>query len=638
MKTPFHADVPSSRNSMSTPPPQEPTTSNSNLQSVVNNSKPNRAGKNSNWFFRASSAGSPHTRAGGRAGGSASSSGDRGEKERERGGEDQRQMSSRNQTGRIGSYLNKSRTDLIQLDGQDHVRGSIPSTPSKLVKRKSLGFIQLRKSSAVGKEEKRSAEPGVDDRSQNGHYVGIHVVGDKACEEDPSESEGVIRRGDREERRTRRKSFSRFLFDREKENESNACEASEKEKDGSRGFMGSVRRISLVSVGKHKRMKSGSGIPVGLGGGKVPPLPSSSLVQNSKPPTHLAYSLPVPATSSQLSLRLPSPSTYSSGKQLSSQTGSMYDLPSAFLGLPSSRTTSGASNQTRGSNKSSVLPLSSISSRSSRNLVGSETLRDTPRPLQRTASTRSRTSEESARPRKSTSSSRQSLNLKSVNDVSFITKLSEYGGKTKEGDFTRQSKTPIASVTTPLITTLPLLPPIELQPPSPPRILTKGANTESSNVLTAFDSNSTSKLSPSASSSSVFFTPTSSPQPHIGSSSSSSSKASKLQISLAPNGKSPQTLQQTASLGRATTAGSALSQDTESGNSGSNGGSTHPRRNSLGDLKIPTRISQAQVGLRRDLGMVREFATNIERWQNSSIAKLPITHFISRPQRASTNL
>ncbi|KIM37690.1 hypothetical protein M413DRAFT_76755 [Hebeloma cylindrosporum] len=30
-----------------------------------------------------------------------------------------------------------------------------------------------------------------------------------------------------------------------------------------------------------------------------------------------------------------------------------------------------------------------------------------------------------------------------------------------------------------------------------------------------------------------------------------------------------------------------------------------PRRNSLGDLKIPARVSQAQVGLRRDLGMVR---------------------------------
>jgi len=36
------------------------------------------------------------------------------------------------------------------------------------------------------------------------------------------------------------------------------------------------------------------------------------------------------------------------------------------------------------------------------------------------------------------------------------------------------------------------------------------------------------------------------------------------------------------------------------------------RQNSLGDLIIPARISQAQVALRRDLGMVREFASNVE--------------------------
>jgi len=40
---------------------------------------------------------------------------------------------------------------------------------------------------------------------------------------------------------------------------------------------------------------------------------------------------------------------------------------------------------------------------------------------------------------------------------------------------------------------------------------------------------------------------------------------------------------------------------------GSGSGSV-PRQNSLCDLKIPVRISQEQVGLRRDLGMVREFA------------------------------
>ena len=37
------------------------------------------------------------------------------------------------------------------------------------------------------------------------------------------------------------------------------------------------------------------------------------------------------------------------------------------------------------------------------------------------------------------------------------------------------------------------------------------------------------------------------------------------------------------------------------------------RRNSLGDLKIPERINQVQAGLRRDLGMVWEFAANVER-------------------------
>ena len=32
----------------------------------------------------------------------------------------------------------------------------------------------------------------------------------------------------------------------------------------------------------------------------------------------------------------------------------------------------------------------------------------------------------------------------------------------------------------------------------------------------------------------------------------------------------------------------------------------------MGDLKIPARISKAQVGLKRDLGMVREFAAEVE--------------------------
>ncbi|KAF9519001.1 hypothetical protein BS47DRAFT_1288797, partial [Hydnum rufescens UP504] len=38
----------------------------------------------------------------------------------------------------------------------------------------------------------------------------------------------------------------------------------------------------------------------------------------------------------------------------------------------------------------------------------------------------------------------------------------------------------------------------------------------------------------------------------------------------------------------------------------------HLRRSSLGDLKIPPRISMAQTGLKNNLGMVREFANKVE--------------------------
>ena len=49
------------------------------------------------------------------------------------------------------------------------------------------------------------------------------------------------------------------------------------------------------------------------------------------------------------------------------------------------------------------------------------------------------------------------------------------------------------------------------------------------------------------------------------------------------------------------------------GRSGVGGGGGVPRRNPLGDLKIPARMSQTQVGLRRDLGVVKELASNVER-------------------------
>lgn len=92
-----------------------------------------------------------------------------------------------------------------------------------------------------------------------------------------------------------------------------------------------------------------------------------------------------------------------------------------------------------------------------------------------------------------------------------------------------------------------------------------------------------------------------------------------------PTNKSPSS-PQSASLGRT----AALPSGAEPSSSGSViGAGSVPRRNSLGDLKIPARISQAQVGLRRDLGMVREFAANIER-KPFPLAFLSPSSFASR--------
>ena len=69
--------------------------------------------------------------------------------------------------------------------------------------------------------------------------------------------------------------------------------------------------------------------------------------------------------------------------------------------------------------------------------------------------------------------------------------------------------------------------------------------------------------------------------------------------------KSPTTSPQSVSLGRSAYSPTRKSESPDE--------KATPRRNSLGDLKIPARISQAQVGIRRDLGMVKEFAQNVER-------------------------
>jgi hypothetical protein len=121
-------------------------------------------------------------------------------------------------------------------------------------------------------------------------------------------------------------------------------------------------------------------------------------------------------------------------------------------------------------------------------------------------------------------------------------------------------------------------------------------------------------VTPSTSPSLVFFTPTSS---FSGNSAGVGTVGVGDILPLPPlspsklsPGKSPLQSQQSVSLGRSTTVAGG---DEATGLSLASGGGGLPRRNSLGDLKIPARISQAQVGLWRDLGMVREFASNVER-------------------------
>ncbi|KAG2362960.1 hypothetical protein BDR07DRAFT_1405595, partial [Suillus spraguei] len=106
-----------------------------------------------------------------------------------------------------------------------------------------------------------------------------------------------------------------------------------------------------------------------------------------------------------------------------------------------------------------------------------------------------------------------------------------------------------------------LLPPIELQPPSPPRTLNGVSASHSApiNISQGVES---------------LFVPSSS----------------------APASLSPKTRRATQAPLPSLSSSASV-----------------PRRNSLGDLKIPARISQAQISLKRDLGMVREFAASVDK-------------------------
>ena len=146
---------------------------------------------------------------------------------------------------------------------------------------------------------------------------------------------------------------------------------------------------------------------------------------------------------------------------------------------------------------------------------------------------------------------------------------------------------------------VPLLPPIELQPPSPPR--NKG-DRKPPRALTDTPTRASidRTLEPSRSHPSLGSRP-----PPISSTSQEAALPTIPSPLPSPTRPKPSTSPvQTASLGR--TAQLPKERDTPSN-------TAVLRRNSLGDLKIPARISQAQVGLKRDLTMVRDFASSVER-------------------------
>ncbi|KAG9312476.1 hypothetical protein JVU11DRAFT_6862 [Chiua virens] len=142
-----------------------------------------------------------------------------------------------------------------------------------------------------------------------------------------------------------------------------------------------------------------------------------------------------------------------------------------------------------------------------------------------------------------------------------------------------------------------LLPPIELHPPSPPRMIN---GMSAAHAIPLNISDSVELMMPSTSA------PASSTITMISVASSSSTVASKTTL------KTPSP-PQSASLGRA-----AQVLNPSASNA------SIPRRNSLGDLKIPARISRAQIGLKRDLGMVREFATSVDKLKELQSAYLQL--------------
>ncbi|KAJ6462471.1 hypothetical protein C8R45DRAFT_1080599 [Mycena sanguinolenta] len=163
---------------------------------------------------------------------------------------------------------------------------------------------------------------------------------------------------------------------------------------------------------------------------------------------------------------------------------------------------------------------------------------------------------------------------------------------------------------------------VQLQPPSPPQtVRSSGASTTTMKASAPINI-----VSPRKDALTTTFSLASSPGSLPGSLSLASpiSLASSSSPSLAPYSATssqshssspspkPPVSPQSASLGRSAAAHPVVSAAAVASSPLNAAATATMRRNSLGDLKIPARISQAQVGLRRDLGMVREFARNVE--------------------------
>ena len=389
---------------------------------------------------------------------------------------------------------------------------------------------------------------------------------------------------------TRNPTLTAMITEKEKEDRQK-----EKGKEGSRSFMGSVRRISLISVGvvgRHKKTKSGGGGLVGGGSGPpacIPPVPTSLP--------------PALSCASQVSLKIPPSTNTASGQRSTSSHTSTADLQRA-ASLSSPISDGGDSSGGPAATSVATTPVRS-NSRHSRHPSTSSSIKRRPRTLSKSRS----------KPRKSEESS-QDNGLKAGLDFQ-----QEQAPFSYEGRDTTLLKTPTRSASSTAATTKPLLPPIELQPPSPPRTVAghiqRRSRAYTTNEVIEGLELETLLVTPSTSSSLAFFTPASSLSGNnVGVSTVGVGGILPLPP-LSPNklspGKSPSQSQQSVSLGRSTTVNTAGDEATGLSLASGTGSGGLPRRNSLGDLKIPARISQAQVGLRRDLGMVREFASNVER-------------------------